>query len=46
MGVRLWTSQVSTPTLTLPLHGGGEISAQGLLGLNLKTAVPSADYSD
>ncbi len=35
IGVELWTRNASTPTLTLPLQGGGEVIATAFIGLKL-----------
>ena len=32
MGVEQWGSRVSTPSLTLPLQWGGDVSPNGLFG--------------
>jgi hypothetical protein len=33
MGVELWKDSVSTPTLALPLQGGGNIQSPGFLSV-------------
>ena len=34
MGVNLWNGSVSTPSIALPLQGGGDVPSNGLLGIN------------